>query len=56
MVKLKKKIRKMETKSKKQILHYVSIPKSLFDTGVLNLNSVYNITIEEVIVDGQTNG
>lgn len=33
-------------------LHYVSIPKSLFDTGILDSDKLYNITIEEATTDG----
>jgi len=49
MVELKnKKINKMDD------YHYVGIPKSLFDTGVLSSQKRYDITIEEVSVNGDS--
>lgn len=48
MVELKnKKINKMDE------YHYISIPKTLFDTGILTVDKKYDIVIEEVSKNGK---
>ena len=47
MIKLeKKRIQKIKD------YHYFSIPKALVDNKVLDITKEYDVTIEEVIIDG----
>ena len=45
-MKLKKKIKKVGKKEDGNLMYYIRIPKTLVDTGILNVDQLYEIDIK----------